>query len=63
MRLACIAVFLSCQIFSSGLIYSQEKPAPSEVSGDIEWVFDIAEGQNISQETGKPMFIVFRCER
>ena len=64
MRLACIAVvFLSCQILSIGLSYSQEKPSPSEVSGDIEWVFDIAEGQKISQETGKPMFIVFRCER
>lgn len=63
MRLICFAVFLCSQMFASTLIYPQEKPASTDVSGDIEWVFDISNGQKISRETGRPMFIVFRCER
>ena len=63
MKPACFSIVLGCQIFFSALLYSQEKPASTEVSGNIEWVFDVAEGQQISHETGKPMFIVFRCER
>lgn len=63
MKLACFAVIIGCQILASGLTYSQDKPAPTEVSGDIQWVFDIEEGRRISQQADKPMFIVFRCER
>ncbi len=63
MKLAVIVLVVSCQIVASGLSFSQEKPAPTEVSGDIDWVFDIEEGQKISQDSSKPMFIVFRCER
>ena len=63
MKLACFAIIISCHIFASALAFSQDKPAPTEVSGNIDWVFEIAEGQKISQQTDKPMFIVFRCER
>jgi len=37
------------------------KPVP--VTGKIQWVFSYAEGQKLARETGKPMFVVFRCER
>ena len=63
MKLACFALTLSCLLLTNALTHAQEKPAPTEVSGDIDWVFDINEGQKISEDTGKPMFIVFRCER
>lgn len=40
-----------------------EKPQPQPISGKIEWVFDYEEGQRLSRASGKPMFVVFRCER
>lgn len=40
-----------------------QKPAASEVTGKISWVFDYTEAQRLSQKSGKPMFVVFRCER
>ena len=40
-----------------------EKPEPQPISGKIKWVYDYQEGKRASQETGKPMFVVFRCER
>ena len=40
-----------------------EVPAPTPVSGKISWVYDYEEGKQLSKETGKPMFVVFRCER
>ena len=39
------------------------KPASTPVSGKIDWVFDYAKGQALSRSSGKPMFVVFRCER
>ncbi len=40
-----------------------EKPPRVDVDGKISWVYDYAEGQLLSQASGKPMFVVFRCER
>lgn len=42
---------------------AQEKPPATDVNGNIKWVFDYDEGKQISKKTGKPMFVVFRCER
>jgi hypothetical protein len=36
---------------------------PQPVDGLIEWVYDYAEGQRQARATGKPLFVVFRCER
>jgi len=36
---------------------------PVPVTGKIEWVYSYAEGKKLARETGKPMFVVFRCER
>jgi hypothetical protein len=33
------------------------------LSGKIHWVYSYADGQRQARETGKPMFVVFRCER
>ena len=49
--------------FFAATSLAQETPASTEVDGKIEWIFDLAEGQKISNESGKPIFIVFRCER
>ena len=46
------------------LLYADiEKPTASHVQGSIRWVYDYGEGQRLSQSSGKPMFVVFRCER
>jgi hypothetical protein len=42
---------------------SLDKPVAAPVSGKIKWVYDYTEGQTLSRSTGKPMFLVFRCER
>lgn len=33
------------------------------VSGKIDWIYDYEDGQAAARKTGKPMFVVFRCER
>ena len=42
---------------------AQDKPAPTPVDGKIEWIFDYEKGKQLAKESGKPMFVVFRCER
>ncbi len=41
----------------------QEKIPPQPVSGKITWVYGYAEGKEAARQSGKPMFVVFRCER
>jgi hypothetical protein len=41
----------------------QEKILPQKVSGSINWVYSYAEGKEAARQSGKPMFVVFRCER
>ena len=40
-----------------------EKIAPSPVDGTIRWVYDYEEGRKLAAENGKPLMVVFRCER
>lgn len=40
-----------------------EKIPPQPVSGKIAWVYDYEEGRDAALRSGKPMFVVFRCER
>ena len=40
-----------------------EKPADTPVDGNIEWVFDYDQAKLLAHSSGKPMFVVFRCER
>ncbi len=40
-----------------------DKPPTIEVDGNIEWVYDYDKAKLRSQISGKPMFVVFRCER
>jgi hypothetical protein len=36
---------------------------PQPVDGLIAWVYDYAEGRKQARAAGKPLFVVFRCER
>lgn len=33
------------------------------VDGSIAWVYNYDEAKQIARDAGKPMFVVFRCER
>jgi len=59
--------FLSCVIGAMFLAFFDAAGAaaiePTPVTGKIKWVYSYAEGQKLARETGKPLFVVFRCER
>ena len=46
-----------------GSAWAADVPKPLPIDGKVQWVFDYQEGQRLSEESGKPMFVVFRCER
>lgn len=50
-------------IFTSSRLIGAEGVKPIPVTGNIQWVYGYAEGQKLARETGKPLLVVFRCER
>lgn len=40
-----------------------EEVPPQPVEGAIDWIFGYEAGKKLAQQNGKPMFVVFRCER
>ncbi len=40
-----------------------QKPAVQKLDGLVNWIYDYEQGRQLSTRTGKPMFVVFRCER
>jgi hypothetical protein len=59
--LVCLAVLI---VSSSIRVFSAGQTVPSiPVTGKIQWVLSYSEGQKLARETGKPLFVVFRCER
>ena len=39
------------------------KPDAQVIDGMISWIYDYEQAKSKSEATGKPMFVVFRCER
>lgn len=64
-RFAALIMSVTMGLFlsPSQAAHAQAKPAATEVDGNIKWVFDYEAGKQLSAETGKPLFVVFRCER
>lgn len=64
-----LASFFACTVLLLGFGLTPAfgdlipKPEASDVSGKIDWIFDYQRGQELSKSSGKPMFVVFRCER
>jgi hypothetical protein len=65
MRLRCIVGSLAYLAASCLCVWAsgQERIPPQPVSGLFPWVYDYAEGKEEARKSGKPMFVVFRCER
>jgi len=40
-----------------------EKIPTQKVGGRINWVYEYEAGRALARQTGKPLFVVFRCER
>ena len=40
-----------------------QNPAVEKIDGLVNWVYDYEQGRQLAKRTGKPMFVVFRCER
>ena len=40
-----------------------QKPAVQKIDGLVNWLYDYEQGRQLAKRTGKPMFVVFRCER
>ena len=40
-----------------------ERIPPEPVDGTIQWVYSYDEGKALARTSGKPLFVVFRCER
>lgn len=58
-----LQITLTILALSAVTALAVEKPEPQPVDGKIDWVFGYEEGKRLSRETGRPMFVVFRCER
>jgi hypothetical protein len=50
-------------VLLAGPAVGGEKIPPRPVGGKITWVYDYHEGKEAARRAGKPMFVVFRCER
>ena len=58
----CLFTAITCATFCIPSSRADEIP-PQPVDGKIVWLYRYADGQELARETGKPMFVVFRCER
>ena len=53
---------LSALAIGLGMIAKERENPPQLLTGKIQWVYDYEEGQRLSEKTGKPLMVVFRCE-
>ena len=65
-RVIVLAV-LAVSAFAVRMTAAEAEPIASipstPVTGKIQWVLNYSEGQKLARETGKPLLVVFRCER
>ena len=64
-RTALLAAAMLATTAAPSLAQSEtlEKPAAQKLDGLISWDYDYEQGRRLAKRTGKPMFVVFRCER
>jgi hypothetical protein len=54
---------LPALLFCGSPVLAGDVIPPQPVEGTIKWVYDYAEGKRVGQATGKPLWVVIRCER
>lgn len=56
-------LLLVCAVATWATSMEAQGPKPTPVEGKIRWVYNYEEGKRLARESGKPMFVVLRCER
>ena len=56
------SVVIILGVLTTSVVSAAEIP-PVPVTGKVQWVYDYAQGKELARSNGKPMFVVFRCER
>jgi hypothetical protein len=49
-------------LISTSIVFPAETES-KPVTGVISWIYNYEEAKKLARENGKPMFVVFRCER
>ena len=63
MRLLRTILWLVLVLFTWSVSPAAEKIPPQPLTGKIQWVYNYDEGKAAATASGKPLFVVFRCER
>lgn len=58
-----VTILLTALIALSAGFAAPDRIPPQPVEGRIHWVYDYAEGKKQASLEGKPLFVIFRCER
>ena len=54
---------VAAAVVCCGLSVRGEEVRPQPLDGKIKWIHSYAEGKQAARRNGKPLFVVFRCER
>ena len=63
LKLGLISHMACAILLASARLSEGAQPAPVPVTGKIKWIYSYESGQKLARETGKPMLVIFRCER
>ena len=58
-----LGAYLGALLLSSARPLVAAAIAPTPVTGRIQWVMNYDEGKKLARANGKPLLVVFRCER
>lgn len=47
---------------ATSVVSAQGKGAASQIAAKNGWLTDLGQAKTLAQKTGKPIFLVFRCE-
>ena len=61
-RIACQVFCVAWTIYAVHRARADDVP-PKPVDGTIHWVYSYEAAKQMARDGGKPMFVVFRCER
>jgi len=57
------ALLAATMLATTAVSSMAQKPPVQKIDGLVNWVYDYEQGRKLARRTGKPMFVVFRCER
>ena len=60
---SCLAAIAVVVAVGGNVALAIDRPKAKPIGGLIKWVYDYEQGKRVSRTSGKPMFVVFRCER